>query len=231
MDLVWFARKGENEELRHSIRSMAQNFSSVRPWVIGHPPEWYSGQVIRPRRQWNKHKATTQNMRIALDDDRISDPFVYLNDDMFLFAPIDEVPVLNRGSLSAHVADGVPSKYFAGGADTLALLEAHGFAEPLSFELHVPIVIHKRAMADALRMISASDVAIPWKRTIYGAIAGLTGETARDVKVADPHVTPVVGTWLSTDDVSFEGLPGDLVRLRFAEASPWEQASRVLARR
>lgn len=231
MDLVWFARPGENEELRYSIRSMAQNLSADEPWVIGHPPAWYTGRNVRPRRMWNKHWATTLNMRLALGDDRISDPFVYLNDDMFLFRPLDSVPVLNRGLLSEHVGDGVASKYFRGGADTLALLRTKGFADPLSFELHVPIVVHKQAMSEALVMIRASGIAVAWKRSVYGAIAGLTGDTVQDVKVADPKVAPAIDTWLSTEDQSFLGMAGDAVRERFPSPSPWEIPAPALTRR
>lgn len=225
MDLVWFARPGVNEELRFSIRSISQNLAHRDVWVIGHPPGWYTGQLIKPPRANTKNRATTLNMRIALDDMRISDPFVYLNDDFFLFRRIASMPTYHRGLLRDHLAaKQIDSPYFRGGAETLAMLERRGYADPLSFELHVPLVVHKSAMREALKLAEAERLGLPWKRTIYGAVAGLDGEYMDDVKVHTADVLPEIDTWCSTNDRAFDGLVGQYIRRHFPVSSQWESS-------
>lgn len=227
MDLVWFARPGVNEELRFSIRSISQNLAHRDVWVIGHPPSWYVSHLIKPPRANTKHKATTLNMRLAIDDIRISDPFIYVNDDFFLFRRLRSMPTYHRGLLRDHLlSKPINSPYFDGGKATLKMLDRRGFVDPLSFELHVPLIVHKAAMREALELAQSERLELPWKRTIYGAIAGLGGECIDDVKVYKRDDVPRPGTWCSTTDTAFEGVAGQMIRRAFPTPSPFE-ASRA----
>lgn len=243
MDVVYLCREGENEELRYSLRSL-RNLPHGRVWIFGGAPEWTRGAELVPTDQHDtKYRVTTRAMRAACRHPEVSDPFALFNDDFYVMQPVPEVPVLHRGPVAEVLAYyerrwGGRSGYSAGMRETADLLRRLGYEEPLSYELHVPLPIHKGAMLEALDAGEASGITVLHKRTLYGNLARIGGERASDCKIVSRSDGRIAGrnvaevpTWLSSSDASFAGL-APLLQHRFPQPSPFEPplARRVYAR-
>lgn len=98
MQFLWFYIPGPENgfELRHSIRSVIQNFSgTAKVTVIGERPNWYRGHFIECGRTY-RHKRRdrdpfldTQNkIIVASQHPEIDEEFVWLADDVFFAQPV-----------------------------------------------------------------------------------------------------------------------------------------------
>ena len=172
-----------------------------------------------------KYHNSTANVLAACDHDDISDPFLLFNDDFFVVAPVDTVPVLHNGPMqpAPRHLDGL-STWQQGRALTYRMLRQWGFDEPLSYDLHVPLPIHKAAMVEAVRRADRYQIPALHKRTVYGNVAGLGGVFADDVKVHDTGRTfPPGARFVSTNPTSWRvGLVGEVLRGVFEEPGPYE---------
>jgi hypothetical protein len=227
LDLVYVVRPGDqNDELRYSLRSVAENLPHRRVWVVGHLPPWVTGTEWLPTDQSDtKYRNSTGNVRAACEHPAISDPFVLMNDDFFVLKPIEAIPALHRGPVDQVAASYESSygwsTYLGGMRDTADLLRGLGVAEPISYELHVPMVVHKAEMLEALEV--GAHVPVLHKRTMYGNLAGVGGEETEDVKVSlqRPDWRPS-WTFLSTDAKTWRRGVGEFVRMSFPEAGRYE---------
>lgn len=201
MDVVYLCRAGENEELRYSLRSL-DNTKHDQVWIFGSAPHW-----VRNLRHYqlpargNKHLTTNRNLREACNHPEVSDPFILMNDDFYFMQPTRTIPTQHRGTVR-HVIDqylgqGINSSYVDGMRRTLAMLETRGHQDPLSYELHTPMVVDKQTMLDTLNLGAYQ------RRTVYHALAGLKGRRAHDVKVGRIGAPIPDGRFLSTSDATF----------------------------
>jgi hypothetical protein len=234
VDVVYLCRAGENEELRYSLRSLA-NLPHERVWIFGGAPQWVTDVDLVPTDQrGTKYQVTTRAMRAACECPDVSDPFILFNDDFYVTRPCAEVPVLHRGLITAVLADyrrrGYGgSSYCRGMMQTARLLRSLGYAAPLSYELHVPLPVGKRAMLEALDVGAAAGIAVLHKRTLYGNLARLGGERLMDVKITRARDGRIVSrrgahaglAWLSSGDATFRELE-PFLRHRFPAPSPHE---------
>jgi len=229
MDIVYPLKRsaGPDDELRYSLRSL-QNLPHGRVFLVGGRPAWAKNvEHIGTDRKHTKYKDAGNNIVAACRSREVSDPFILMNDDFFVMEPIREVPVLNRGKvrdvLRLYETRIGFSKYIAGMRNTLDQLADYGYDDPLSFELHVPIVIHKDTYMQTRELRTRVDT---WHiRTAYGAVMGLEGTTIRDVKVNEAFESVRPGPFASTSDRSFrQGMAGFQVRSKFRRPSPYEVA-------
>ena len=215
-DLVYVCRNGENEELRYSLRSVARNLPHGRVWIFGGWPAWIEGvKTITTEQAGVRFANTTNAVRLACEHSAVSDPFVLMNDDFFVMQPLDSVPVLNRGPISKVISDYERrhmggSAYAMGMRHTCDLLVSLGFENPVSYELHVPLLVHKAAMLEALSM--GQGVKVLHKRSMYGNLARLSGATVPDVKVYRTGADVPQGPFASCQDNT---LPTVLPVLRY----------------
>jgi hypothetical protein len=231
VDLVVPVREGPvNQQLRYALRSWQACLPHRQVWIIGYKPAWLYGVGFVPARQTGtKYANTTQAMRLACQHPEISDPFLWANDDMFVMDPLDGMPVLHRGPVSdveVHYAARASGSYLRGMRETRDLLAEHGYPEPLSYELHVPLEIRKAGMLRALDAGRGLDVL--HKRTAYGVLAEIGGERIEDVKVL--HRGPLFDRstpFLSTmPDAFANGEVGRVIRSRFPTPSEYEYRRR-----
>lgn len=98
VDVVYpFYAEGSDGELKYSMRSMEENFTSLRNiWVIGDKPEWASDQVqhipfdhlkMLPSNEYSKGRNICEKMLRAAMTPDISADFVYAGDDHYLLRP------------------------------------------------------------------------------------------------------------------------------------------------
>jgi hypothetical protein len=178
MDVVYICRPGENEELRYSLRSLA-NLPYGEVWVAGDAPDWYTGNLIKVSQKGTKYDNARNNLRALCDDDRISDNVILMNDDFYIVKAINSVPTLHGGDvydkIARHSAYAPNSPYVALLWDTLHILAGRGVSTSLDYALHVPMVMDRGKLANLLQYAGSY-------RILYGNIYGIGGEFSEDVK-------------------------------------------------
>lgn len=227
-DIVVPVRQGAvNQELRYALRSWAAHLPHRRVWVIGYPPPWLQGVRCLPTPQTGtKYVNTTRAVAAACRHPEISDPFVLANDDFFVMSPMpDGVPVLHRGpvrEVEAYYASRGNGAYLQGLRATRDLLASLGHPDPVSYELHVPLTVHKAGMLRALDV--GRHLPVLHKRTAYGNLAELGGEQIEDVKVLWRGPQIPAGPFLSTmPDAFTNGMVGVHLRRAFPRPGPYER--------
>ena len=229
MDLVYFCRNGDNEELRYSIRSAVKNLTFDKLWVVGGKPDWYIGPYIEVPQKRRKYQNVQENAHQIVNTPEISDPFILMNDDFYIVKPIKTVHNFNGGYLinRANLYDRLApqSKYTEKLFETNNILMKKGIRNPLDFELHVPIVIHKTGFKKAFTSRYL------W-RSIYGNLQHVSSlGMQEDVKVyVDGPLVPksysiddLKYPYLSSDDMSFESLHKLLLKDMFPNPSIYEK--------
>jgi hypothetical protein len=224
-DVVYTNKDGENLELRYSLRTLA-NVDHDRVWVFGGSPAWLENVKYRHRMQGGSpYSATRGHIAAACNTHEVSDPFLLWNDDFYAMQKIGVVPVYHRGPLKA-----VLEKYAAmrtpwakGLRETAALLEKQGLTKALSYDVHLPLVVHKTPMREALRWAKDVRTDAVHLRTLYGAIADLGGVQHPDPKLirrSDPFPR---GVWLSSSNDTFRSTVEPVLRYLFPDKSPYEK--------
>lgn len=198
-------RRGDNEELRYSIRSVVENTNVNKIWLIGSKPDWYVGNFISNGITNNVYNTTRNHLKIACLSEDISDDFVLMNDDFFIMQKIDSVIDYHGGPLedrsARHRATFGRNEYEYLLSDTAARLKGQGITIPLDYDLHIPINVNKINMLNVIDQ----EVSI---RSYYGNLYGLGGSQIEDVKTYTEQkmYREIDFDWkyVSTDDISFE---------------------------
>ncbi len=107
-----------------------------------------------------------------------------MNDDFFFLQPVDEIKNYSRGLLEDMI-DKHPTKggyYYRSLVDTRSKLRHLGFADPIDFEIHGPMVFDKEKFLTVMGIVShESDKAFSL-RSCYGNIMHLEPENIMDFK-------------------------------------------------
>jgi hypothetical protein len=168
------------------------------------------------------------NLQRAVNESGVSDPFIYFNDDFFVMRKQLRVPTYYYGSLldhAMHYENRGGRSYAAIMRQTHSELVRLGIRRPRSYELHMPLVVHKEPMQRALdiaRRAGHIGGRMLAKRSLYGNLADLGGRRANDVKVNGPGERIPGTTFLSTSDASWLHSAGEAVRLRFPTRGPYD---------
>lgn len=228
MDLVYSCRPFENEELRYSIRSAVKHLDFDSIWLIGGKPDWYRGNFISVENVGNKYRSISNCLRHAVESDKISNNFVFMNDDFYIMKNIRQIPIVHGGLLSKRVAEYqelfTRSTYTTEMSKTLRYLIKSGYPEPLDYDIHVPMHMKKEILDKALKSKCQP-------RSVYGNIANVGGEEIKDVKVY--RFGPLTErsfdyqnndfSMISSQDDSFEILKRELLENTFATKSEYEK--------
>lgn len=212
MDFVWVCRRGDNEELRYSIRSVLASFPGANIWVVGGKPDWYSGNFIKTNRIPNKYSQVEENLQRLVNNKNISETFVLMNDDFFIVKPVSSIEYFHRGSLESAYNDlvehlGQPDLYANRLSKMLKMIVNQlKIKDPLSYEIHVPMVMEKSKLSTLLGK------KYPMWRSFYGNKYSVGGSRISDVKVYSHNANRYRSTdyltnessFLSTDDDSFK---------------------------
>jgi hypothetical protein len=234
LDVVYIVKAGEsNEELRHSLRSLA-NMPVRQVWMVGYRPKWVKETVgyIPVIQRGQKNQNTWHNWRAMAASPELPDRFVLMNDDFYIMRPVTAIPAYHRGNLDVMIdwyAQQRLNSWRSRAVSTRALLRAvHPDVELFSYELHLPLMIDRAAMAEALNHLAHARRAPAEhynKRTWYGNYAQIGGWKADDVKAMGGKAgMPTTDLpFLSTSPHSWPGLVGGTIRRIFAEMSPYER--------
>ncbi len=228
MDIVYICRQGKNEELRYSIRSVVKNLPGSRIWVVGYKPDWYVGDFISVPDTSSKFKNIHNLIKTIAYDDRISEDFVFMNDDFFFLEPMSTVPVLHGGSLKDKIDRyrnlNPNSPYIHLLNRTYQVLITHGILNPIDYDIHVPMPMNRTKLKETILINH-----LP--RSTYGNLASIGGSEITDVKAYSRRSAMAKGSYnyqenslpfVSCEDDSFEALLNNLLIDRFNEPSKYE---------
>jgi hypothetical protein len=224
MDVVYVVREGEdNESLRYSLRSVAENLPHNRVVIAGYVPRWlrHFNYVLRNQQDKPDQENSNANLLAALQLPWLSDDFIFMNDDFFITEPMTSIPTLHQGSLDARIA-----AYETGNRmhqaysliTTRRALVATGLARDklLSYELHMPMVMNRKK---ALAMFEYWDQPLfsLRPRTMYGNLFAIGGKETKDAK----GVTQPIEGFISTSS-GFDGPAATGIKLKFATRCRYE---------
>lgn len=233
MDIVYLVKPEKlNLELLYSLRSL-KNIEHDRVFFVGNMPIGINKEniIYIPTEQNNtKYKNTTNNLLTACKDDRISENFIMMNDDFFIMKKINENDLnLNRGYMKDMIQCYINkypqnTAYNEGAQDTLDLLKKMNIDNPLSFELHIPMIINKKNFIKMMSMPSVINIPVLHKRSLYGNLFMKNTITTEDVKIIDNYkIADKNCNFLSTMDSTFKrGKVGIYIRSIFNEKCKYE---------
>jgi len=228
MDLVWICRNGENEELRYSIRSATQNLEHRNVWVVGGKPEWYRGKSIGVKQySGKKYDNAKQNLQAIIENQNISNEFILMNDDFFTLKKTKLKPYFSgtlQERLDRNIRLSPNAAYTARIQKTIEMLQSLGFADPLDYSIHVPMVVDKTGLSKALDF--------PLVRSAYGNLRQVGGEQRSDVKIYSgslyngmSYKPTKESDFISTDDGSFSLVKDKILDHLFPNPTVYEQTA------
>ena len=229
LPVCWVVREGDDghDELRYSMRSVAAHLPHDGAAIAGYKPPWVSADVQHLRTQQVRGKKQRNIRRGVQAACRRWDRWILCWDDVFVMDPLDELPVMNVGT----VAEALPQIMADTGRRSLGsygrsieragrLLRSMGYADPLCFDaVHVPQVIVSEHMLEACRLAERNGTnAI---LTLHGNLAGYRGVKVRNAKARDGWRDR---TFVSTSDKGFARQPvGEYIRAAFPERCRYER--------
>jgi len=226
MDAVYVCRDGENPELRYSLRTLT-NVEHDRVWIFGGAPTWITGVTYQKRMQGGSpYSSTRGHIGAACNTPEVSDPFVLWNDDFYAMHEVGSVPLYHRGPMEPLLEKyaKVKTPWGKGLFETAALMRKRGLlAGAMSYDVHLPLVVHKAEMREALRLAKSVSTDAVHLRTLYGALAGCDGVEHHDPKLmrrSDPFPR---GAWLSSGNDVFRSTVEPVLRYLFPDKSPYEK--------
>lgn len=214
IDVVYYVKNGErNDELALSLRSLA-HFPHRRVHIVGHTPRWVKNVNSIPGNRLTRASGWANGLDNVHLTSRyrgpMTDKVVIFNDDFIVLEPVDVMPLYYRGGLEEHVLTlDLDASWGESMIATLDRLESIMDIKPLSYELHIPMPVHRNLLAAALSwghdsVVRTPDPALQW-RSLYGNFLrmhrGVTGVQRNDVKVKSRDHGPIVTRdFLSTSD-------------------------------
>lgn len=228
MDMVYVNRDGENPELMYSLRTL-KNVDHEKVWIFGGAPVWINHDTVRHqhrRQAGSSYSSTRGHIAAACQTDKVSDPFLLWNDDFYAMQPVGRVPVYHRGSLEGMLErfSTVKTLWAKGLRETASLMEKRGLLDgAMSYDTHLPLVVYKAEMLEALRLAKSIRTDAVHLRTLYGAVANLGGVGHPDPKLMRKSGPFPSGAWLSSGDDTFRSTIEPVLRYLFPDKSPYEK--------
>lgn len=231
--------ENDSQELRYSLRSLS-NLPHNKVFIVGEKPSWVQNVNFIPVEQsGTKAQNVKNNMNAAIESELLSDDFIMMNDDFFIMKKIPAMPNVHFGPMEQVIAayetrypDG--SLYIDNMKQLYEKLIIQGIREPISYELHTPMVLNKQKVKYLQHETETGR--IYQFRSYYGNVFGVGGTQIKDVKVfVDPtHNDPEYienpaqylqsQTFLSATGGAFKReLVGRFVREYFKEKSVYEK--------
>jgi len=221
-----------HEELRYSLRSLANCPDITQVWIVGFVPAWATGIRSLPLEPKSEKFANMRASLTALANTKGAPKRFYLfNEDHYIVEPIDgEIPTYHLGSAREYITGPSvwrPKNTWCRAVLTTAeWLRDHDGVEPLAYEAHTPLIFDRARLAEFLDEYPANR-ALAMSMAYARAGDGGAGENHGNAKVGiesdlaakRAQDMPV----LSGNQASFDGELGDLLRGMFPEPSRFER--------
>lgn len=223
IDVVYLTRREVRQDaLRLSLRSIDEHLPHARVWLAGYAPRWIVDVSHLATRESasNKYARLNEALLEVAQCDEISERFVYMNDDVFVLEPVDEIPALHRGPIASIARTRITYR------ESLRLaraeLESRGVESPLSYELHVPMLMERAKLRETFELARVPPGMV---RTMYGNVHAIGGDESDDVKVYGRSQGLPPGPFASTSPASIHptARAGRELRATFARPSRYER--------
>lgn len=206
----------DNTEIRYCLRSVEKHLTGYGDvFIVGDLPYWMQNVIHIPFKEqstqcYDKERNIYTKIKAAIADDRVSDDFLFMNDDHFLLQDYEagKFPYYCQGWLSEFMT---VTDYKTTISNTSELLWPLGY-DCLYFDIHCPILYNKEKLTWCLSDI---DWAKPFGfciKTVYGnSVEGLKALEYPDLKInevysADQIRKLIAGRpWYSIGDRAREG--------------------------
>lgn len=231
-DVVFCVREHTRRmELQYALRSWAL-VPHGKVWFVGGLPDWVRNVEHVPFPDGkDKWRGISDKARFLPTIEGLSESFYYTEDDYFILREWDEIPAFTRPevSLNSYVEHFERRKKRLTGwskymGDTRDALHAGGILDPLSFDVHIPMLWTKSGMPLELD----TGEALSW-RSMYGNVSDAEPvPVSTDVKAPGAaHLKKVLAAdvgFLSSSEGSFKrsGCEAFLEGL-FPDPSPYEK--------
>lgn len=229
LDIVYLVKNSKyNGELRHSLRSVCQNFPHRNIWFVGGMPERIKPDYYIPVRQ-PESNTKYENFLLLIDaiinSKGISSSFVLFNDDFFVLNKVKQLPVYINGTIP-ELIEFVKRESVKPNSNYIKILNHHiielkNRKLPINnFALHVPMVLNKTLIKNVIEEFGT------FGRSLYGNYVYYTDycEQMKDVKIMNHIQIPTENQiYVSTSDGSFNlGEVGKYIRNKFNEPCKYE---------
>lgn len=212
MDIVIPYMRSGSGELEYAVKS-CKNVKHDRIIIVGDKPNFEIEYIKPPIVRWSMlspHHDVMNKILYACTGG-ISDDFVLTNDDIFILEPTD-IPTAHRGTMEQHIAGRrANDSYTKTLKKTCDYLKSRGIEEPLSYELHIPIIYNRDkllAMYDEVLPL-VRNASVMLTRSLYGNLYNIGGEYMDDPKNPADYNSK---TFLSTNDKTFQGEIGSYIK-------------------
>ena len=238
MDIVYLVKNSRfNEELTYSLRTLV-NVPHDKVFLVGGCPENIKKDTIihiPVLQTGNKYQNTLKNLELICRDPRLSEEFILFNDDFFLLLKTTDNPRaefnLCRGFIK-DVYDEYSAMYGNDGnyyiqamRQTMIFLQDLGIKEPLSYELHIPLVMDKNKVLRAFSLPGIHTIGAGHIRSIYGNLFLEGSRVVADCKIR--HRTERIqrmttnSKFLSSADSTWEYIK-PFIQSKFPDKSEYE---------
>ncbi len=148
--------KWGNNELRYSLRSLEQYFTSIaRVFVVGHKPDWLTNVIHLPaedKHKRNKDANLIDKVLLACNSG-VSSTFLRLSDDQCLLKPWDGMNIWHMGDAAVHRR----GKWWRRMQDTCMHLHTCG-RTTFFYDVHAPAPVDRESF---VRVVEGADYKTP----------------------------------------------------------------------
>lgn len=231
-----------NKELPFSLRSIEKHIRGIRNLVIVSstiPPFLNPEMVVHVEetdRETTKDQSIFRKVLTACNDSRVSDSFLFLNDDHFILQDVEAsaVPYFYKGGDCRITRAKGYGSYSRRLQLTGRALHAAGFRDR-HYDVHFPIVYRKTAFQEIAEFF-------PWRRgmgftvkSLYGNYHRLGGPEVSDCKIRHPVSNEkfnriTAGRFcFSTDEKAMDAAMVARLTAMYGTGSKWEQPQEPMA--
>ncbi len=196
-DVVYILGTGStwaNNEIKYSLRSLARHLYIARHvYIVGELPRWGITEVRHiafPDPHRNRERNIMEKIMQACLDERISDDFLFMNDDHFFLQnyQTNAFPFYHQGDIWPHYEKKNPNQRYARAMyNTFTLLKEHNLTTR-HYDVHYPIMINK---AQFIQVYKRWQNEWDWERfsdgfivkSLYCNTVGVSGKQITDCKM------------------------------------------------
>ena len=193
MDILYTLKQCDQcDELIYSLRSLS-NVTHDKVFLVGGCPSWVDKSKIihiPTEQKGTKWRNSTNNVKQACLDARLSDDFILMNDDFFILKPIQDPAKefnLQQGTIKSVYAyyfgrSASQTNWCKGMRETGELMQKQGILEPLSYDLHTPMVFNKHKFLQMFDIAGVNNIDVLHWRSLYGNLFSPNAEYMKDIK-------------------------------------------------
>ncbi len=233
--VIPYREEKSSEELRYTLRGIAQNLPHRNVVICGDLPDWCQNVIHIPSKSKGVSRFHDVDLKVmdACLDDRISEDFIFFNDDIFVLEPIQSLPDYFKASMAEDISERFKRHrsaniYVKGLRTTDQLLDKLGYKNNLSFEVHLPMLMNKAKRLEVSRLMEGKHKrAYPlFHRSIYGNMFSENRQQHEDVKVNKrDELPPVDAVFLSTLQTHFvDSMVGKHIMSRLKHKCKYEKS-------